>query len=304
MSLDLHSMDSNQIINNLDELLKEGNSIDEIVLSIDGIRILANYDLLCQKGATNIDLAQLRDSIDPIVVYNNLRVFKDNDVPVDLTKLISRFNEDDISNTLALEDEWLIHEGVKPQIIADLCMSTTKAALPFLQVSLPILLDYGVQIDANLLVNNLLLDDYFIEDFNDEIDIPILIRAGASTESITKLQNYLDSFTKNDDSTPQTLDIVIDGPQFRKIFFVPQIQVIKPQGGREIFADWAGLVMPGQTIQEAVGTELQEVYGFTGKFEWRNPYFKELAKDNQGNDIQRYGIYISLYPTDNDNFSL
>lgn len=97
---------------------------------------------------------------------------------------------------------------------------------------------------------------------------------------------------------PKKISINPKGKQSTKIFFKPQIQVIESGGGRELPVDWAGRVLPGQTLEEGIATELKEVYGYTGRFEFRNIYFLDHAKDRKGHDIERYGIYITLFPSE------
>jgi cell wall assembly regulator SMI1 len=96
------------------------------------------------------------------------------------------------------------------------------------------------------------------------------------------------------------LDIVEYGPQTTKIFFVPDIQVITGDGQFKLDADWAGRVLPGQTLSEGISAEVKEVYGYSGRLEVGNVLFLDHAKDNKGNDIQRYKITIRLYPNDTD----
>lgn len=99
---------------------------------------------------------------------------------------------------------------------------------------------------------------------------------------------------------PATLDINEQGPQATKIFFVPRIQIVGAEGAQEVKVDWAGRVMPGQTVSEGIAAELQESFGYSGKFEWRSPYFRDLTKDKSGKDIQRFGLLVLLYPTETE----
>jgi hypothetical protein len=99
---------------------------------------------------------------------------------------------------------------------------------------------------------------------------------------------------------PTTLDINIDGPQAAKIFFVPRIQLVAPEGAQEVKIDWAGRVMPGQTVAEGIADELKENFGYDGKFEWRNAYFRDWIKDKNGQDVQRFGLLVLLYPGESE----
>lgn len=99
---------------------------------------------------------------------------------------------------------------------------------------------------------------------------------------------------------PDTLDINESGVQSKKIFFTPRIQVVGVNGAYPMSVDWSGRALPGQSVADAITLELKEVYSYTGKFEWRKPYFKEWKKDNKGNSIQCFGILVLLYPTDTD----
>lgn len=99
---------------------------------------------------------------------------------------------------------------------------------------------------------------------------------------------------------PATLDIKEQGEQATNIFFVPRLQIVTADGAQEVKVDWAGRVLPGQTVTEGVAAELKEYFGFSGKFEWRSPYFRDWAKDSRGKDVQRFGLLVLLYPTESD----
>lgn len=307
MILDLQSMDPNQVINNLDELLAQGNAINDIVSALDGVHIIANYYLLNQKGATNIDLIKIRDTVDPIVVMNNLAVFKNAKVPIDIVKIIyGVLDDDEFSDSPYDIEEWTAL-GADPQVLADKYTQSDGVELGVVQA----LLNAGAQVDVDKIIDNLLQDSYYLrDDFDAENGVPILQRAGASSESIKKLLKRIADITvKAELATyggpyPSKLDINEDGRQTTKIFFKPQIQVITPSGGRELRVDWAGRILTGQTLEEGIAAELKDVYDYSGRLEWRDPYFLDWAKDNQGNAIQRYGIYITLYLTDSDKLPL
>ena len=303
MTTDLSELDSNQIISQLDELLGQGYSINDIVSTLDGVRIIANYDRLAEKGATNIDLAAIRDVVHPIVIMNNLAVFQKEGVPIDTVKMAYGLLDSDGFDTSPYDVKKWTQLGADPQILADKYVDSHGFDIKVIQT----LLDLGAKVDAEKLIENLLNDeDYLIENFYTEKNIEVLKLTGASDESIHRLLKRISELTIEDEMAtyggpyPEKLDINESGAQTTKIFFVPQIQVMSPRGGYELEVDWAGRVLPGQTINDGIATGIKEVYGYTGKFEWRSPYFKDWTKDNQGNDIQRFGLYITLYPSGTD----
>jgi hypothetical protein len=300
----LHNMNSNTIINSVDALLKAGYTIDDIVSSLDGLHIIANYNFLRQKGAEDINLSALLDTVKPVVILNNLSVFEQTEVPVDYAQLVSTIDGDDALRELPSFTSKLLALGVAPQLIADKCMTSHGPIMYFFQVALPELLEAGARVDGDKLVDKLLEDEEMIADFNDAIDIPLLERAGASQASLKRLQTYVDAHTIDDAPSLEQLSINIEGKQTVKIFFKPQIQVVTTAGGRELEAGWAGRVLPGQTLKEGIAAELQEVYGYTGRFEFWNLYFLDYAKDKTGQDIERYGMYITLYPSESDTLNL
>lgn len=93
---------------------------------------------------------------------------------------------------------------------------------------------------------------------------------------------------------PDKLSINLKGKQQTKIFFVPRLQVITSNSGRQLPTNWAGRILPGQTLQEGIAQELKEMEGYTGRFDFRDVYFIECVKDRQGNNVERYGVYITL----------
>ena len=95
---------------------------------------------------------------------------------------------------------------------------------------------------------------------------------------------------------PHQLDINQTDRQTKKIFFKPVVQVISGNSGRILESDWAGRVVPGQTLREGIAAELKAVYDYSGAFEFSDIHFLDWAKDNKGNDVQRYGIHITLLP--------
>lgn len=98
----------------------------------------------------------------------------------------------------------------------------------------------------------------------------------------------------------QKLSIIPVGKQSTKIFFKPKIQIIAGNSGRELPVDWSGRVLPGQTIQEGIASELEQVLNYKGRFEYSDIYFHDYVKDRQGNDIEQYGVYLTLYPASHD----
>src|ERR1035437_23247 len=196
-NLNLSDMDQNQIISHLDELLDTDNSIDNVVSSLDDVHVIANYNLLTQRGATNIDLVKIRDSVNPIVVMNNLEVFQNANVPVDIVKIIYG-SFDDEGKTFLMDpedvDEWAAL-GADPQVLADKYTQSGGTEPDVVQA----LLDRGAHVDADKVVNNLLRDDYLLEDFHPEEDIPKLQRAGASPDVIQKLVKHVSDLTAKDE---------------------------------------------------------------------------------------------------------
>ena len=296
-------MDGNQIINKLDELISQGNSINDIVSNLDEVRIIANYAQLTHKGATNINLIKIRDSVDSEVILNNIGIFQDNNVPLDMNSIMERMSSTYWKHISEFNIEKWQSWGVQPQLIADKFIGANGVDSYTVQA----LLDAGAHVDGNKVIDNLLQDsDYLIEDFYAENDLPILKRAGASEKSIQQLLKRVSALTVEDELAtydgpyPDKIELNENGKQTVKIFFEPQIQIITNTGGRDLPVEWNGRILPGQTIEEGIATELKKVYGYKGRFEWRNPNFKEWAKDTKGNNVQRYRIYVTLFPTEND----
>jgi hypothetical protein len=297
----LDGMDQNQIINNLDSLLAAGNSINDIVDALGDVFVIGNYKLLVEKGATNIDLAKIRDSVNPVVVFNNLQAFEDAKVPVNLANIITGLDDEDALSVLPTDTDKLLEMGVGAQVIADRFMLCEGSILlGFVQIALSTLLDAGARIDGDELIDTLLEDDYLTEDFVDERDIPLLRRAGASDEALSKLQSYLDEHTIYNDPVLEKKSINTDSRQTTKIFFQPKVQVVTNGISNVLSTEWAGRILPGQTIEEGITLELKEVYGYTGRFEWSNMDFLDYAKDQKGQDIERYGVDITLFPDESD----
>jgi hypothetical protein len=302
-SYDPHEMDSNQILNSIDRLLSEGHDIDDIVSSMDALHVISNYDLLRRKGVKNIHLSELKDKVAPIVILNNFRVFEDVQIPVDYSKIIATLDDEDALNYLPTLLKTLLDLEVDPQLIADKCMASDGNVMDFFQEALPTLLDLGVKVDGDKLIDKLLVDEALMEDYSDDIDTRLLVRAGASEASLAKLRNYLDQHTYYA-PTLDELSINMEGRQTTKLFFHPQIQLFAKDGGKELDIAWSGRILPGQTLKEGIAAELKEVYGYTGRFDFRNVYFLDYAKDNKGQDIERYGLYIALYPTELDTLKI
>jgi hypothetical protein len=122
----------------------------------------------------------------------------------------------------------------------------------------------------------------------------LLSDSGASTKitlSAEDIQN-----PQLHDTAPRKQSINKDGVQTTKIFFQPWILSVDTEGVHEVPVDWAGRILPGQTIHEGIAAELQEVYGYTGEFDFSNIAFMDYAKDKKGNTIERYAIHITMYP--------
>lgn len=308
MTIDFKDMDSNQIINNLNELLAQGYNINNVVLALNDVHVIANYSLLIQKGASNIDLIELSETVNPVVVLNNLETFTNAKIAIDIPSIIAKLDDEDALTELTIATEQLLRLGINPQIIADKCISSNGSLLNFIAFSLSKLIDAGAQISADELIDKLLEDNNLLEDFNDDKDIALLIRAGASPEALHKLKKYLfeNTFRETDYAGPypRKLDLIESGQQLQKIFFLPSIQIRKGTAGNEIQSDWSGRVLPGQTLKEGIAMELKEVYGYSGKFKYDDIHFLDYIKDYKDKSIQRYGIYITLYPSDTDKLTL
>jgi|GEM_PF-4762944 len=295
-------MDSNQIINNLDELLTQNHTIDDIVSALDNIHIIANYDLLLQKGATNIDLGKIKDNVEPIVVFNNLNVFQNAGISVDVVGIMYGLLDQGYWISAYDVEKW-ITLGVDPQILADKYLQS-GGNLPD---TVEALAAVGARINADKLTDNLIKDeDHLLYHFHVEDDVPILQKVGLSQDAIHSVLRRVSQLSDEDDYSneakpyPEKSDLVLDGKQAVKIFFVPRVQIITKDGGRDIEADWAGRILPGQSLEEGIATELKSAYNYSGRFEYRDVYFSDYVQDNKGNDIQRYSLYVTLYPTESD----
>lgn len=302
---DLTSMDSNQVINKLDELLSSGHTIEEIVATLDNVLLVVNYNLLISKGATGINLALLQDAVHPRVVMNNLEVFQNNNIPIDMAKLVSRMDEDDYEVS-GLHDhdvvEWL-RLGVDPQKLADKYLLSNGYDYEVIRV----FIDAGAKIETERYIDNMKqydsefsLDNPASSFFHESIRT--LRRAGASEKVIKEFEQWAAGYEHEQEiaqyggTYPKQLDINEIGKQTKKIFFKPIISVRSGNSGWQLECDWAGRILPGQTLREGIATELKAVYDYSGKFEFQDVRFQDYAKDNEGDTIQRYSVYITLLP--------
>lgn len=92
-------------------------------------------------------------------------------------------------------------------------------------------------------------------------------------------------------------DLLAEGKQTTKIFFDPLVLVVGSEATKTLPQNWAGRILPGQTIEEGIAAELKDVYNYTGRFAHENIYFQEYAKDRKGNTIERYAVTITLFPS-------
>jgi hypothetical protein len=189
MQSDLKDMNSNQIINSLDDLLAQGHTINEIVSELDSAITIANYELLVRKGATNIDLGKLRDSVDARVVMNNLSVFQRANVPVDkegIIELIHAFSQAPlIERVLPQEIEAWVRLGADPKVIADGYIHNFGSK----PVILETLINLGAKLNTDELIKHfLLIVKKFKTDEDLEDIIKILRLAGVSDDSIDELR--------------------------------------------------------------------------------------------------------------------
>jgi hypothetical protein len=189
MTKDLHEMESNQIINSLDDLLAQGHTINEVVSVLDDVFIIANYDLLTEKGATNIDLAAVRDRVEPVVVMNNLAVFQNANVPVDKDRiigLINAFSETDmLYRVLPREIKAWSTLGADTQVISDRYIGIGGVKPSVLEA----FMDVGVKLNTDELIESLL--DWAKETKEDvelESNVPVLKRAGLNEDSIDEVR--------------------------------------------------------------------------------------------------------------------
>lgn len=132
----------------------------------------------------------------------------------------------------------------------------------------------------------------------DETDIPLLKRLGAKPETIAEMVNYPNGKSAHLYApSGKQLHINKAGKQTTKIFFEPKVRVTTRAGVKDLPQNWAGRILPGQTIADGIAAELKEVYGYDGVFEYSAIYFLEYAQDRKGRDIERYAITINLLPT-------
>ena len=287
----LLSADSNQIINNLDELLRE-YPINNIVNALSPTVTIAQYNLLIQKGATNIDLSSIKNSVPAAVLLNNHALFKEHNIFINFTHLLDEMEQDDL-----LDPRALLAVGIDPTTIMQKYIEAGGDDLYNVQD----LLAAGAKItpnDADQLIINLTKDgevlDGFWNDNGEAVLMTFIESLGAHEESLYNLRQYLAYAYAESDTQPTTLDLVEDGPQLKKIFFVPSLQIILATHSRELNANWAGRVLPGQTVQEGIATELNAVYGYRGNFEYGALSFLDVVQDKKGDDIQRYHVNITL----------
>jgi len=294
----LRSMDPNRIISNLDLLLEAGIKIDDIVSNLGPMYLIANYNKLVDKGATNIDLAQLVSLVDPVIVSNNLETFYNAGVPLDYASYVfAPYNNEafyyyDLNKLMAV--------GVHPQLIADKIMSYDEVDLAVLD-TIPEFIRLGINIDGSMLIDKLLKDSFTAENISEEVDVPIVMLTHPNDESISKLLNFLSDDSDHGPSTKYPERLVRDGTQTDKIFFSPIIQVIANNTIRHLQNNWNGRILPGQTLKEGIANELKEVYGYSGAFIYYGVYLlDDKAKDKSGQDIERYSIQINLLPLEGD----
>lgn len=197
MQTDLKDMNSNQIINNLDDLLTQGHTINEIVSALDDVIIIANFELLVGKGATNVDLAKLRDSVDARVVMNNLAIFQRANVPVDKERIIELIHETSqtpiIERVIPQEIQAWVNLGADPKVIADGYIHNFGSKPTILEV----LIDLGAQLNTDELIKHFLL---FAKEFKTDKDledtIKILKLAGVSDDSVDELRKHTSEVIK------------------------------------------------------------------------------------------------------------
>lgn len=87
-----------------------------------------------------------------------------------------------------------------------------------------------------------------------------------------------------------------------KIFFWPEIFTeVNGKAERllyvdtnEDYANWAGRILPGQTIEEGIATELADTLHYKGNFEYKIWGPVDEALDKKGQKIKRYKIRIKL----------
>lgn len=100
------------------------------------------------------------------------------------------------------------------------------------------------------------------------------------------------------------LDVDLIAPLPNKVFFYPAlvglqrddkiygVYCIDPRTSGII--DWAGRILPGQTFQQGIATELKSVFDYSGSFELGTVSYKDEVPDKQGALIKRYDVWIKL----------
>lgn len=288
--------DQNQIIKHIDVLIASGYAINDLVQRLRPVSIVLNYNLLVQKGATNIDLTAMQDSLPPLFVLDNIQVFKDADVPINFSRLFSKLNDEEALHNLPAYSAKLLASGVDPQLIVDRCMAAKGSFVEFISEWLPGLVLAGAHVDQEKLIQKLLGDDSAYDLFEEKTEVSFLKKVRAVAAANVKLQDYLAGRTLYDAPGGRKLSINMDGKQTTKIFFEPRVQVVGKDGTKNLPENWAGRILPGQTIKEGIAAELKEVYGYLGRFDYSKIYFKEYAKDRNGNNIERYAVTVALLP--------
>lgn len=299
-TLGLKNMDQNQIINGIDELLAEGYAINELVALLSPMFIIPNYTMLVQKGATNIDLAAMIKQVAPLNILDNLKTLRDAGVQIDFPDLFSQIDDEEVLDDLPAYSAELIKSGVDPQRIVDRCMQAKGSFVEFISEWLPGLVLAGAHIDDEKVVQKLLGDDAVEDLFEEDTTNTFLQRVRAVASANVKLQDYRARRTLYDGPGGKELSICRDGRQTTKIFFDPLILVAGQGATKTLPQNWAGRILPGQTIKEGIAAELKEVYGYTGRFTYENIYFREYAKDRKGSNIERYAVTITLFPSSDE----
>jgi|GEM_PF-4780637 len=82
-----------------------------------------------------------------------------------------------------------------------------------------------------------------------------------------------------------------------KLFFVPTINFRRDWRQYTLTgesAEWAGRIMPGQTVHEGIAQELHDALGYDGTFSYGKLELRDTVKDKKGAAIQRYDVAITL----------
>lgn len=274
-ALNPRNMSQNQIINSIDELLASGYEINELVELLSPMFIIPNYTMLVQKGAT-----------------------------INFAKVLGQLDDEEALHDLPPYSPELAAGGIDPQLIVDRCMTAKGSFVEFASEWLPGLELAGVQVDSEKLVQQLLGDDSAYSLHSEDAQKSLLRKVRAVAAANIKLQDYLDSRTVYDTPGGKELNINVDGKQTTKVFFDPLILVVGEGGTKTLPQNWAGRILPGQAIKEGIAAELKDVYGYTGRFNYENICFRDYAKDRKGNDIERYAITITLFPSHDDTLQI